>query len=201
MTDHLAGEFGVVGDVAALMEGYGHSWCLAGGWALDAFLGRVTREHADLEISILRQDQAYFRDYLAGWEFSKAVTNPEGEGGWYSWPEGEFLERPLHQIRARRDRGRLREVEAFLNEGDATRWHSRRHEGLSRPLCEAWLDTPLRVPVVAPEIQLLYKAKYHRPKDDLDFNNVLPYLSVSQRQWLRAALEQYHPGDAWIPQL
>lgn len=31
-------------------------WATAGGWALDLFLGRVTRDHEDLEIVVLNDD-------------------------------------------------------------------------------------------------------------------------------------------------
>ncbi|AKT51650.1 nucleotidyltransferase domain-containing protein [Arsenicicoccus sp. oral taxon 190] len=32
-------------------------WAIAGGWALDLHLGEQTREHADLDILVLRRDQ------------------------------------------------------------------------------------------------------------------------------------------------
>jgi Aminoglycoside-2''-adenylyltransferase len=31
-------------------------WWIAGGWAIDLFLGRQTREHEDLDVLILRRD-------------------------------------------------------------------------------------------------------------------------------------------------
>jgi hypothetical protein len=146
-------------------------------------------------------DQQHLRVHLADWELCQAVTTPDGEGDWYPWLEGEWLDLPIHQVRARRHEGELLEFEAFLNQGDAEEWESRRHEGLTRPLAEVCLPSPLGVPVIAPEIQLLYKAKYHRPKDDQDFETALPLLSPAQRAWLREALEEYHPGDPWLARL
>jgi len=29
-------------------------WWIAGGWAIDVYLGRQTREHADIDVSVLR---------------------------------------------------------------------------------------------------------------------------------------------------
>jgi len=55
--------------------------------------------------------------------------------------------------------------------------------------------------VLAPEVQLLYKAKYHRPKDEHDFARALPRLSDTQRGLLRSTLEEYHPGDPWLAAL
>ena len=31
-------------------------WWIAGGWAIDVYLGRQTREHADIDVSMLRGD-------------------------------------------------------------------------------------------------------------------------------------------------
>jgi hypothetical protein len=36
-------------------------WVAVGGWAIDLWLGQKTREHADIEIAILRSDFQYFR--------------------------------------------------------------------------------------------------------------------------------------------
>jgi hypothetical protein len=53
------------------------------------------------------------------------------------------------------------------------------------------------VPVVAPEIALLFKAKAPRFKDQRDFDRVLPHLDRSARSWLASALEQAYPGHPW----
>ena len=57
------------------------------------------------------------------------------------------------------------------------------------------------IPTLAPEIQLLFKAKYHRPKDDHDFRTALPLLSPAQRDWLKQGLEVCYGQDAWTVEL
>jgi uncharacterized protein (DUF952 family) len=42
------------------MAGFAHLWWVAGGWALDLFLGRKTRPHADLEIGTTTSDGVAF---------------------------------------------------------------------------------------------------------------------------------------------
>ena len=42
-------------------------WWVAGGWAIDLWLGTVTREHEDIEISIRRADEARVAPYCTGW--------------------------------------------------------------------------------------------------------------------------------------
>jgi hypothetical protein len=53
------------------------------------------------------------------------------------------------------------------------------------------------VPVVAPEIALLFKAKTPWFKDQRDFDRALPHLDRAARSWLAAALKQAHPGHPW----
>lgn len=52
-----------------------------------------------------------------------------------------------------------------------------------------------------PELQLLYKAKGQRAKDDADFAATLPFLDAERRDWLRNALTRTLPGHDWIAPL
>ncbi len=185
--------------VAALMAGFPRPWYLAGGWALDVWLRRGTRPHEDIEIAILRRDQEEVRRHLAGWKFEKVVPaagGPQRE----PWREGERLGPPIHELHAGRSTGDLRELEVLLNEADAGEWKFRRDPRVSRPLSGMGLSVA-GVPVLAPEIVLLYKAKAPRPRDEKDFRNASGRLVPEQRRWLRAALETVHPGHPWIEEL
>jgi len=51
---------------------------------------------------------------------------------------------------------------------------------------------------LAPEIQLLYKAKAYRPKDQADFERIVPRLDATARSWLRHSLEKTLPGHSWL---
>jgi hypothetical protein len=67
---------------AALLVGFDGRWWIAGGWATDLFLGRQTREHADVEISVLRADQSRLREHLVGWDIHIAH---DGRGTAHRW--------------------------------------------------------------------------------------------------------------------
>ncbi len=54
------------------------------------------------------------------------------------------------------------------------------------------------VRVVQPGMQLLYKAKDVRPRDERDFGAVLPHLSDAAKRWLSEALARVHPGHTWL---
>src|SRR5207249_11802319 len=128
-------------------------WFVAGGWAIDLFLGRETRHHDDIEVAIFRSDQQAVRQYLNGWEFSKVVA-----GKREPWQGDERLALPVHEIHARgpRDPG---EIEILLNESDGTLWRFRRDLRVTRSLSEIGGKSNDGIPYLAPEVMLLYKAK------------------------------------------
>ncbi|GGJ71444.1 hypothetical protein GCM10010121_097590 [Streptomyces brasiliensis] len=57
------------------------------------------------------------------------------------------------------------------------------------------------IPYLVPELVLLFKAKATRPKDQADFEGVLPLLDPPRRNHLRGWLELIHPGHPWLAEL
>ena len=53
------------------------------------------------------------------------------------------------------------------------------------------------LPVLAPEIALLFKAKPPDATDERDFAHALPLLDGRARRWLSAALDLVHPAHPW----
>ena len=90
------------------------------------------------------------------------------------------------------------EIEFFLNEVDGGHWVCRRDARVTRRVGEITTRTASGVAIVVPEIQFLYKAKYHRDKDEHDFREALGALTPAQRAWLRDAIEIVHPDDPWL---
>jgi hypothetical protein len=182
--------------IARLMDSYPAPWWICGGWAIDLYLGMVTRRHEDLEIGVARADQGLLHDQASGWSLFKIT-----DGEIVDWPRGEWLQLPIHQVVVRNEGANPPEFEFFLNEVKDDRWHFRRDPQIHLPLGEAVVQSPAGVPVMAPQVQLLHKARYHREKDDHDFRTALPHLDSRRRTWLRLALQRHVPGDRWIEQL
>jgi hypothetical protein len=80
-------------------------------------------------------------------------------------------------------------------------WLFRRMPTIRRPVTTVGDTTPEGIPYLVPEIQLLYKAKGLRPKDEADFRHTLPVLHRERRTWLREALLQVHPKHPWLDHL
>lgn len=169
--------------IAARLGG-GIDWCVAGGWAVDLFLGRETRAHEDLDVAVFRRDQARLREIFPGSTWLKLVGDAR-----LPW-DGEWLDLPIHQLFGSG-------IEVLLQEADGNAWRFRRDPAVSMPLSEARLRS-FGVPILNPAIVLLFKAKAPRPKDEHDFRALLPALSDPRLAWLRAALERCHPGHAWL---
>lgn len=58
-------------EVNKIMNGFHFPWAIAGGWSIDLYLGKVTRDHSDIEIAILRNHQLLIRQHLAGWDLKR----------------------------------------------------------------------------------------------------------------------------------
>lgn len=185
-------EFIAVEKVTRYLVGYDRPWFIAGGWAIDLYLRRVTRPHKDVDVGILRVDQKVLRRLMNGWDFQQ-VQNREFQ----MWKEDEWLEAPVHEIHARRPLGDPDHIEFLLNESSGDVWVFRRDHAITRPLREVRLRAPTGIPFLAPEVVLLYKAKNTTATDELDFRNVRASLREEARNWLRDALEVCHPRHPW----
>ncbi len=185
--------------VAALLASFSRPWFIAGGWAMDLFMNRVTRDHEDLEIAIFREDQLHLRSHLSGWRFERVVPGRGGVAG--PWAEDEWLDPPIHEIHARRGRSHPKILEILLNETAGNLWRYRRDQRVARKISEIGLVSRTGIPFLRPEIVLLYKAKNPRGRDQDDFRQASRLLGDDSRAWLRSALEVCHPGHPWLPQL
>ncbi len=192
-----AGEaFAPVEKAARILRGFPAPWFVAGGWAVDLFLGRVTRPHEDVDLALLRRDQDGIQSHLSGWTFTTVV-----QGERRPWDEGEPLLPPVHEIHARGPGGEPADLEFLLEEAADDSWVFRRDRRITRPLATIGMQAASGVPILVPEIVLLYKAKNPSAKDLADFDLACPRLDEGRREWLRRALEVAHPGHPWIRRL
>ena len=184
-------------EVRRVFAGYDRPWWIAGGWALDMFLGRKTREHGDVDVELLRSDQLAVQTHLQwDWELHLAA-----DGRLTAWPPGEPAPVDTTDVWCRPPGGGSWAFQLMFNPGTPERWVSKRSPLIWRPADVALRRTGDGIPYLCPEAQLLMKAKGLRPKDGADFDAVLPALGEDQRTWLRDALARAHPGHPWLVHL
>ena len=172
-------------------------WWIAGGWAIDLFLGRQTRQHADTDVVLLRRDQLEAHGVLVSWQLFKA--DPPGQ--LQARPEDEFLPVGVHDIWCRPHEHAPWTFQFMVSDASADQWIFRRTAQIHGPLSTFGYVTQDGIPYLAPEIQLLYKARGLRPKDEADFARTLPALDEKRRHWLAQSLALVHPGHVWLKQL
>jgi hypothetical protein len=189
--------FAEVEKVSALLRDLSCEWYVCGGWAVDLFLGRVTRAHKDVDVSVARRNQLEVRDYMSGrgWRLEKAH-----DGRLTLWEEGEFLSPPLHTVWCRSDAHEPDFVEFQLDEIDDERFTFRRDSSVTLPCGRMSFRTPSGVPVLAPEIVLLYKSSAVKDYAD-DFRNARGALGREARAWLRDALSKVYARHPWAEEL
>ncbi|MGB6307062.1 MAG: hypothetical protein WBF89_04650 [Steroidobacteraceae bacterium] len=183
-------------EVLELLTPLSIPWWIAGGWALDLFLGRVTRPHGDVDVGIFRGDAPSMCTSLAGWDFFEAH-----EGALTHLALRTAPRRAVNSLWCRRQGEREWKFELMLDDGGGDQWIFRRDHEIRLPLEIAIRRSAEGVPFLAPEIQLLYKSKLVRPKDQADFESIVGLLGEAPRAWLRASLARVHPGHFWLSQL
>jgi hypothetical protein len=191
-------------DVAEVLGPLRAPFYFAGGWAIDLHLGRVTREHHDVDVLVMRRDHLGLHKALKEFSLKKIIPHPEGllnRGTLVEWKPGERLELPIHQINAYRADEAEPAFQVMLAESSDSEWIFRRNPKVRMPISRMGFYPLWGLPYLAPEIVLLFKAKHLEARDRIDFDNASPILSVDARRWLHDAIEQTHPGHEWLNRL
>jgi hypothetical protein len=170
-------------------------WYVAGGWAIDLFLGGQRREHEDLEIAVPSSRFDEVVDALSDFEFF-VITGPRE-----AIPLEAARDRleQTHQTWVREPADGSWRLDVFREPNDGDTWICRRSPSITMPYERLVERTGAGLPYGRPEVILLYKAKhFQQPKNQKDFEAALPRLETERRRWLRDALELVHPEHAWL---
>ena len=195
-----------VAHIVDAMNGFPAPWALGGGWAVDAWIGEVTREHGDVDVIVFADDHEAVFEQFRGWQVVHHVDDRNE-----LWQGQRIDPPPLDHIHGRLERGEpFPEREAlWATEG----WHldvqfNRRRDGqwvlsteplVTLPVDQCTRPSVLRAPTIVPEVLLFYKAIDMRRRDRQDFKRLLPLLGSSERAWLRDALIRV--GHPWLAEL
>lgn len=170
-------------------------WFIAGGWAIDLAIGRVTREHGDIDICIFRESLPQFLNYFKEWKIEVCVP---GTSQRLICESVEDVKAPRHELHViKRDNN----IEVLLNEKQGNNVVFRRDTSIVLPIETFTCRTKEKIPFVHPAWQLLFKAKYAKEEDQHDFNAVVKILSKHERKWLYQALSLHQPESEWLREL
>jgi len=194
--DHGAWSAWHPAELAERLKGIGKPWCVVGGWALDLWHGRQTREHEDLEFTVLRSDVPIFRERLKGMRFHAV-----GGGIVRYLPSNQEPPEDIFQIWCEDIAARCWRADMMIEPGMPETWAYKRDTRISALRSEMVARTADGIPYLRPVAILLFKAKYCRTKDEVDFDNAVQRLTAPERVWLRDCLDLLHPGHAWSERL
>jgi hypothetical protein len=195
------------------MAGFFEHWSLCGGWAVDAWLGRVSREHGDVDVSVFVDDQRALFEHLRGWQL--LAHRPAWEAGrGDEWWDGDLVLPPATHIHARppaftgpmpKDGIANAEdgftIEFYLDERADDEWILWREPKIALPVRDSVRPSSWGMLIPAPEVLLFFKCQGEilRRRDRLDLLALLPHLTAEQRTWLREAVER--AGHPWMKDL
>lgn len=180
-------------ELVQVLRGVTVPWAVAGGWAIDLFLGFESRAHSDIEISVPATRFLEFAGALSEYEFY-VVKNG------LAWPVigAEETLANSHQTWVREPSIGIWRMDIFRESLADELWVYRRYPNIRRPYEEIIKFSADGIPHLSPEIILLFKAKYMLPKDEADFSRVVPLLDDRARQWLAGALQMEYREHPWI---
>ncbi len=194
--------FGPVLAVRSLLSDLTVPYWIAGGWAIDLAAGRVTREHADVDVMLHERDEHALRTDLT--RADVRLIGRDGQPG--PWPAGRrlFPGSGPRRLAGGADRLVLHSnslplpTEVFLGSAVGAFWvYHRGGACVRRPLAGITRHRD-GIPFLTPEVVLLFKARSKAEKDQRDVETALPVLSTEQRSWLRDTLE-YLPRGKTVP--
>lgn len=168
-------------------------WWVAGGLAIDLFLGWRTRPHEDLDLEMFKIDRDILFDVFDGWELFFV-----SESRLHRWHRGMDMAPEVFGVWGRPSKAAPWAVEIMLADGDGDTWRFRRDNEISFDRARLTASTVSGVRYCRPEVQLLFKAKKCRPKDDLDMVRCLHRLDPGQRSWLSESLGRIDPTHPWL---
>ena len=90
MNERAAGQLRVIKAVVNALGEAGIPAWLFGGWGLDARIGRITREHGDVEFWVERLDAERSKAVLGGAGATALATQPPAEACEFTWDGVDF---------------------------------------------------------------------------------------------------------------
>lgn len=215
----------VVDETCQLLNDALFDWAFCGGWGIDLFCGRQTRQHGDIDvcvflenrsdvIKLMRRPNWTLYDYCGGGVVHLTGRHFEEEYAGRNLccvkDGNEFVQfEPIGDDKFRQgfketNQKDLDYVDFLfgrrLSGSFVCQWHETKL-AIERAMDKAILHRQ-GIPYVAPEILLLFKSHTDEENGDHDFALASEKMNDEQKAWLLNALKLWHPdGHPWITRL
>jgi hypothetical protein len=213
---YLAKNFDLnLSNVAKAMDESNLNWFVVAGWALDLFVGKKTREHKDIEISVWRdQVPVLFESFP-----ENRIDMVIGHKRYETLKKDSVIDKRGHLVvRKLSIENHNFDIELFTTERSAGHWIFRKQGDIQVPMDESILTSACGPQYLAPQLVLLYKAWFYPSMEEMlqsqpseadfirkcwetdckDFETVLPLLSKAQKEWIHTILTKFTPEIPWL---
>ena len=173
-------------------------WWLTGGWAVDALVGRMTRQHDDVDVLVLDRDLVAVAAAMPA-----AYAEHPASGARIEWDRISPLEAGVDGLALPVDFGdgtSKLQVLIGLTDGDDWVYHRGRRT-IRVPLDALGRRSAGGIPCLTPKVVLLFKSRELRDRDTADFLLLLPHLDGDERAWLRARIAPWRSDHPWLAHL
>lgn len=196
-------------------------WHLCGGFAIDYYLGQITRAHKDIDITVSFDDIKVCVDYLKskGWEIDAPVGNGRFvavefaiknsdlyfDNIWCYKKDADFIKVEKtdgvfkYMKFVNREQTELDFIEVLFNKVENGIFYYQKNNNIVLDIDKAFIKKQ-GISILAPEVILLYKSRSHENEDyKHDFDMVIDKLEKERYNWLMNAMKiEYPKGHPWI---
>jgi hypothetical protein len=203
------------------LSGMNIGWYLCGGFAIDAYLGNITRKHKDVDITVSFNDMKECIQYLKskGWEIDAPVGNQRLVSVEFALQHSELnfdniwcYKKGVDFIKTEktdgsfkymkfinREQTKLDFIEVMFNKIENGVFYYQKNHNITLDIDNAFIKMG-EVTILAPEIILLYKSRNCENSDyQHDFDMVINKLDKERYDWFINAMNIAYPqGHIWI---
>lgn len=173
-------------------------WWMAGGYAIEFYVGTSFRNHEDIDLIICRDDMPALKNQLPDWQFY--ISDKPGTLRY--WQEDQELPKNVYDIWLRKDDQSPWQIQIMVNDHEGKDFLYKRDNSIRFNIEKSTSKSKQGIPYLNPEIQLLHKAKSPRIKDHMDLQHCLPRLSRDQKEWLKMMIVKcYSKKHLWLIKL
>ncbi|MDR7857856.1 nucleotidyltransferase domain-containing protein [Tissierella sp.] len=211
----------ILDDLCSHLQEMEIDWHLCGGFAIDAYLGEITRKHKDLDITVSFDDMRECIQYLKskGWIIDAPVGNQRLVSVEYALEHPDLYFDNLWCYKQgadfikvnksdgifkyveflNREQKELDFIEVLFNKVENGVFYYQKNHNIMISTEQAFIKKG-NISILAPEIILLYKSRNYNSADyKHDFDVVINRLEKERYDWFVNAMNIAYPdGHPWI---